>query len=290
VKKQVGVMLFGCILLLMVSQIQLNSFVSANFMQSLPYITINSDGTVTPETAYINRTGDVYTLTRSMTCTYAVVINCSNIIFDGDNHTIKGAVNSAQGYVNIGLELNYVTNVTVKDLRIFGFGLGDLILNGSNCSLLNVTTAYASLYCSFSSFVACNFRKGIDGFKGADQLTVVGESNTFTRNNLECRWGFKGNNSLDDGSVGNYWGGYKGNDANHDGIGDTPHSVVDNQYDNYPLMKPYPAPISPKPTVVPTAQPTNANGIQDNMLMIVASVAIVLFVGTSLFIVKRGNR
>ena len=111
-------MLFSCIVLLVVCQVQMPNFASANFMQSLPYITINSDGgCFTPETAYIKRAGNVYTLTESMTRAYALVINCSNIIFDGGNHTINGAVNKAQGYVNSWvLELSNVT-MRVKNLN-----------------------------------------------------------------------------------------------------------------------------------------------------------------------------
>ncbi len=286
--KRITLLLLGCTVLLLATQIQLTNFVSANFMEILPYITINNDGTLTPETAYINRNGDVYSLTSSMNCAYAIVINCSSIIFDGGNHTIKGAVNPAQGYVNIGLELTHITNVTIQNLKIYGFGLGDIRLNGSNCSFLNVTTTYASLRCNYSSFEGCNFRSGIDGSKASSQVSIIGENNTFTRNNFEGICGFTGDNFLDDGSVGNYWSSYKGNDTNHDGIGDTPYSVLGNQQDNYPIMKPYLAPISPKPIVTPTVQPVNPNSIQNDVLItIIASVTIALLVGISLTIAKR---
>jgi parallel beta-helix repeat protein len=47
-------------------------------------------------------------------------------------------------------------------------------------------------------------------------------------------------NVWDDGypSGGNYWSDYNGTDANHDGIGDTPYIVDENNTDNYPIMAP----------------------------------------------------
>jgi parallel beta-helix repeat protein len=48
--------------------------------------------------------------------------------------------------------------------------------------------------------------------------------------------GFTPPNSWDDGVEGNYWSGYRGGDADLDGIGDTPYVVGDNNVDNYPLM------------------------------------------------------
>jgi nitrous oxidase accessory protein NosD len=40
-------------------------------------------------------------------------------------------------------------------------------------------------------------------------------------------------------SGGNYWSDYRGEDANHDGIGDSPHRLIGEARDNFPLMKPW---------------------------------------------------
>jgi parallel beta-helix repeat protein len=40
-------------------------------------------------------------------------------------------------------------------------------------------------------------------------------------------------------SGGNYWSDYKGQDADHDGIGDTPHGLIGKARDNFPLVKPW---------------------------------------------------
>ncbi len=48
---------------------------------------------------------------------------------------------------------------------------------------------------------------------------------------------------------GNYWSDYKGTDANHNGIGDTPYVIDSSDQDNYPLMTPYPNSFSVNPTI-----------------------------------------
>jgi hypothetical protein len=94
---------------------------------TMPAVVINSDGSITgrewnpqyrefeiPYTEFINRTGNVYTLTADIEG-YAVIIERSNIVFDGAGHKIhtpppeNGTIHS-----NAGLTLREVINVTVE--------------------------------------------------------------------------------------------------------------------------------------------------------------------------------
>jgi parallel beta-helix repeat protein len=46
-------------------------------------------------------------------------------------------------------------------------------------------------------------------------------------------------NIWDNGFEGNYYSDYKGEDANKDGLGDTPHQIDIDNIDNFPLMEPW---------------------------------------------------
>ena len=108
-----------------VAGLQLVNLAIANPSFFLPYITIKSDGSVEPKTEYIKQEGNVYTLTDDLVRTYAIRIQSSNITFDGGGHVINGFTGIAgYDYSNLGVSLEDVINVTVKDIEITGFMLG----------------------------------------------------------------------------------------------------------------------------------------------------------------------
>jgi hypothetical protein len=114
-----------------------NLAVPDSFGVSLPNIVIEDDGTVTPETEFIQQSGSVYTLTGDISQKYSVVIQCSNIVFDGAGHAIIGSVSSFEDFHG-GFSLHNVTNVTVKDLEVTGF-MVDIGLHGCiKCVVLRV--------------------------------------------------------------------------------------------------------------------------------------------------------
>ncbi len=67
--------------------------------------------------------------------------------------------------------------------------------------------------------------------------------NNIVNNEIEA-YTVQASNVWDNGypSGGNHWGDYTGIDKNHDGIGDTPYEVPNDNMDNYPLMNPYTVP------------------------------------------------
>ena len=61
-------------------------------------------------------------------------------------------------------------------------------------------------------------------------------------NNQKQAVSYDSQNSWDNGAVGNYWSNYTGTDADHNGIGDTPHVITENNADRYPLMTSFDTP------------------------------------------------
>ena len=113
-------------------------YATANFMGArlhLPEIVINSNGTVTPETGYIHRAGNVYTLTANITNEYSVQIERSNIVFDGAGHTIDVAVPGVFNvdgcnngfYEDVGITLSDVNNVIVKNVKVYSNNIYTII-------------------------------------------------------------------------------------------------------------------------------------------------------------------
>ena len=87
-------------------------------------IYIRADGSIDPPTAPISSLDDItYTFTDDIYD--SIVVERSNIIIDGDRHTLQGS-----GSGN-GFDLGGTSNVTVRNTNIKGFGIGIQILMGS---------------------------------------------------------------------------------------------------------------------------------------------------------------
>jgi parallel beta-helix repeat protein len=109
-------------------------------------ITINADGSVTPSTAPIQQTGNVYTLTNDeVTIAEGVCITVqrSSMILDGNGHTLSSTTLTDDGD---GLSLSDVSNVTLKNFIITDCVTGIELDDTSNVTVTNntITQAYAN--------------------------------------------------------------------------------------------------------------------------------------------------
>ena len=245
-------------LLISATGLTLANLVTANPIGNLlPIIVIERDGSVTPDTPFIKHEGDVYTLTGDIQQEYSILIRRSNIVFDGAGYSIKCAKYPV--LPNIGLSLEDVTNVTVKDITVTGFSqgytdrwLGDVVAeNTTNSVFLRVSTAVFRLVNSrFNTVVENNIGRN-NSFRSPELSVRESYNNTFFKNNfLIEQFSATEGNFWDNGSVGNYWSGYDGVDENGDGLGDTPHLINANDQDRFPLMNLW-DPAIPYDTVPP---------------------------------------
>ncbi len=208
-------------------------------------ITINADGSISPSTAPIQQTGNIYTLTSDVDGDIAVEAN--NIVLDGKGYTLLGGVSLAQ-----------VSNVTIKnfiitetDEQLLGSTIGISLNNASKVTIANNTIMgiasvlgwnwiYAGIYVvggNSNTITQNNLMYNLDGMEFIDTsynlivqnnitsnpdyggLFTTGiyfsgaSNNTICRNNfVNCTYLVKVSDSInawDDGYLGNYWSDYK---------------------------------------------------------------------------------
>ena len=258
----------------------------------LPKITIGSDGSVTPETQYINRTGSVYTLTADIIEEYSIYILCSNIVFDGAGYSIN--VTTAD---NLGLNLRRVSNVTVKNVEVFSRHNAIIFNYCYYCLVTGIKSSNKYIHfndCNFNTISESNTKISLLESKNnlvlRNNITGLSVfysfSNNFSQNNILCYAPTPRNSTdyWDNGSVGNYWKDYwikchNASEIGNTGIGDKPYVIDADNVDHYPLMYPFKIEKGtiafPKQEAEPEPFPTT---------LVVASVAAAVVVGVVLLV------
>jgi parallel beta-helix repeat protein len=134
-------------------------------------ITINTDGTISPLTASMEKTGNIYTLTSDLIG--SITVNSSNIVVDGRGYTLLS--DEPDDRFGIVALIN-VSNVTVKNFIIlhneYKKTIGISLTDASNVIVANNTIT------GFDSIQAWN------GGTYAGIYVVGGNSNTIAQNNL----------------------------------------------------------------------------------------------------------
>jgi nitrous oxidase accessory protein NosD len=188
-----------------------------------------------------------------------------NARFDGDNSLISGNqfTDSKTAILGFGGSSNVISNNTIDK---YGFGLS---VGGSNNTVfLNKVTHCGMAFMPragsvfFANYIAEN-SWGLD--TGDTQLNPDGKqvsmfNNNFVNNRYQVNTLTSVNRTdyFDNGTVGNYWNDYHGQDRNSDGLGDSPYVVDGYRVDRYPLVAPFNlssvAPIIPDWATPPTVR------------------------------------
>lgn len=239
------------LILLTLSSISIANIVS---VQASGLIFINADGRV-EGTNKIQRNGNVYTFTGDIDESYGIIVETKEIVIDGKGHTLKAIPRILPvGSWDFGIELTNVTSgdVTIKNLKILNFNIG-IYVGTANNTIIGNTISGGNVGITIAecpNFIAGNrIENNLEGvFLGPipydhKEVYNIFYHNSFVNNtrhvyDCECTnpiW-IQHLNIWDNGKIGNYWSDYSGIDADGDGIGDTPYSVTEDDFDTYPLM------------------------------------------------------
>jgi len=156
----------------------------------LQTVYIRADGSVDPANAPVHRNGDIYTLNGDITSdAEGVVIERDNIILDGASHTVQG-IETANQYD--GICLFGRNNVTVKNLKIKGFGGGIGLLESQKIFLLNnsITQSSNGIWLDNSSDNTLH-GNSLSSCTNYGLSVCWSANNTFSQNSIsDCSFGF----------------------------------------------------------------------------------------------------
>jgi hypothetical protein len=248
--------------------------------QFLGSVYIASDGSVVGTNA-IQRNGSIYTLTANISG--GIQVQKSNIVIDGAGYTVQG------NGVGRGLDLSngvgedplrsVISNVTLKSLRIVGFGFGVETNGGGNHTFYGNYIANCSedgirlIACSYNNITYCTVEDGTVSMVYSANYNTVTKSNLL--NSSITVW-LSGYETVDS----DYWSDYltkypNAKEIGNTGVWDTPYNYGNygDLIDNHPLMKPASTPI--------TEFPDGKGETEPFPTALVVAVAITIVVGVA---------
>ncbi len=238
----------------------------------LQTILIRPDGSVYPDTAQIQISGNTYTFTDDINA--RIVVDRSDVVIDGAGYTLRGPYNGTkedlwiigngpdQGSGNatvvswtVGIDMAQpsISRLVVRNLNIKNFSIGMYLWTPNNTVVGNsITETIIGILLSgaqnniIRNYVAKNDYGLFFGQNGPGTVpeNVTLSLNSFISNGKQlsgcvCKdYNFtEAVHNWDSGEEGNFWSDYKGTDNNKDGIGDTPYVIDALNQDRYPLMQ-----------------------------------------------------
>jgi parallel beta-helix repeat protein len=186
---------FATILLILISLLALNIFCIRPIEAQNPNnISINADGSVTPSTTPLQRSGNTYTLTGSVFDS-PIVVQRSDIVVDGGNYILQ--VRQTADFTHVaGINLTKVNNVIIKNFEVEGFGNGINIQNSSNCIIENntitTTNGIALTGSSNNQIINNNITSNVDQFIKPQNIgisvVVDSSNNNVSKNKVAGSW------------------------------------------------------------------------------------------------------
>jgi parallel beta-helix repeat protein len=182
------------------------------------------------------------------------VVNTKMTYYITNSHDLTVDPND---YPSLGyLAVVNCTGVAVRDIDLSSNRDGLLIVQSTNCTLSDITlsgnhgpllqgglTFFESNYNLVINTRVINNSVGVCFYLSNGNLlyhnSIIDNDKQVVSNlysPLSAPQGANSVNKWDNGLEGNYWSSYAGADSDHDGIGDTPYTIDENNTDNHPLM------------------------------------------------------
>ncbi|PVX27020.1 MAG: hypothetical protein CW716_04445 [Candidatus Bathyarchaeum sp.] len=213
-------------------------------------ITVSQIGVYVWDCSYTTASGNIITDTTEHSICVVLSDHCEFSANDITNSAMRGI--SIGNSSNCLVSENNVKFTTTQGIHSF-YSSGITV---SENTLTNNFVGFGFYTCSDSTAFGNTISQCRTG------ITVVNASNNkFYHNSLIAnQYSISVQNCInlwDDGypSGGNYWSNYYGEDADGDGIGDTPYIIFETDQDNYPLMFPYGSNLSDSCTLVVDSLP-----------------------------------
>jgi parallel beta-helix repeat protein len=176
---------------------QFAAFVAGNpshLPEKPPQIYIKPDGSIEPSSAPIQREGNTYTLTNDTE--HSIVVQCSNIVFDGNGFSITQIPVNTSGFTipagwYPGIQVpDRIANVTIKNVKIHDCISGVSLENALNITLTNISISSIEKVVVFSGYSSnCTFSKndlrgGTEGILLTDSKHIDISENTIASNRV----------------------------------------------------------------------------------------------------------
>ncbi len=149
------------------------------------------------------------------------------------------------GFMEVEIFMNIIFNNTEQGIDIFSSVNGTTIEIRENIIQGNGNGIFSEQSMSLLIIEQNHFELNThsDIFFGQAWLNSSFHMNNFITTNIETNSYYQ-DNQWDNGTHGNFWGEYKGEDADQNGIGDSLYKIVHDEEDRYPLMSAIPLVIS----------------------------------------------
>ena len=210
---------------------------------------LSNNNTISENVITDNEIDGIY---LSQTCNNNTISN--NTIINNNQQGIDISVSSNENMIlgnivknnEIGIEIWRSKNIYISENNVENNNWTGILIMSSDSNNITKNTAKnnkigINLWESINNTVSENiiYNNSVYGY-------FIGEANCTNNliynnffNNTHNAYDSGLNNTWDNGTIGNYWDDYTGEDTNDDGIGDTPYDIAGNasSQDNFPLMK-----------------------------------------------------